>query len=148
MSYDLDIVMRPMTPSDRNTIYGTWIASLSKTKIFASIPPEFSYMMLNDLIDKIFNISECYVACDKNDPDQIFGYIVYKDDTIFWIYTKYAFRKAYVGSRLLEHTVGKEKEKNIIWNTPAVKHLERKWNLRVCPQKLVELVGADPRLSL
>lgn len=141
MLYDLQIKMRPGVLDDKDTIYGTWIASLSKTKIFKHFPPEYMYVMFNVLIDRIMNNSNVLVACDINDEDQIYGYVVYKDNTIYWIYVKYAFRQAYIGKRLLESSVGEYKERNVIWNTPPIKYLEKKWNLKIQPQKLLNLIS-------
>jgi hypothetical protein len=39
--------------------------------------------------------TECFVACDPEDPSQLFGWIAFIDDNVIWAHVKLAFRKKY-----------------------------------------------------
>jgi hypothetical protein len=41
-------------------------------------------------------------ACDAQDPDVIFGYVVWEPDLTHWIYVKYPMRRMRVATNLLK----------------------------------------------
>jgi hypothetical protein len=147
MNYPLKILCRPCLDRDIDFIYSSFVRSISNQypwrakKIIDNDDPK---KIVRDGIDNNYataaNHSICtrllkncrtLVACDPADRDQTFGYIIY-DNNLHWIYVKYDFRSAYVGTRLMEAAFEDFIIKQIEYTikTSAIRHLEEKWNLK------------------
>ena len=81
----------------------------------------------------------CLVATAKDDPDQVYGYIVACPGlrVLHWIYVKAPFRRAGVANRLMEASFSEPGETiEATFDTPKLDHLD-KWvitprSYRIC----------------
>lgn len=158
--YPLQILCRPPLSSDLDLIYSTFIRSLNNQypwrakKIIDAGDPK---RIVRDGIDKNYAstahhsictrlLKNCsiLVACDPTDEDQTFGYVIFKDNTLFWVYSKYDFRKAGVATRLMEQAFENFKKEPIEYAIPtaSIHHLRAKWNLEYNSHKIARL-GRD-----
>lgn len=54
------------------------------------------------LIDAILDRSHVLLACDEVDSKVIFGYAVYDDDMVHWVYVKHPLRRHGLASRIVD----------------------------------------------
>lgn len=67
---------------------------------------EFNEKMMSKIYAKVLD-SNCLIACNADDPTQIFGYILYKPNNIVdWIYIKKDFRKLKIATYLFTEIFG------------------------------------------
>lgn len=141
--YPLEIGIRPPTEADLPYIYSSWIKCWSNVPEMvraecgscgASIQrPDRGWVAAatHSVITRLLRNCACLVACDPSDRDQVFGYVVGdpKDRVLHFVYVKYPFRKAGVGTRLMQQMFGPLEGLSYTHKTPAVRHLARKWGL-------------------
>lgn len=147
MTYSLNISIRePMILSDHSNdldfIYSTWVRSLGNQRPFrVNIDKNFFNAACHSLITKILTNANVLLACDPNDPEQLFGYIVFLKDpkVLFWVYTKFDFRKANVGTRLMKKAFGELSNIEYTVDTSAIRHLTNKWDLSFNSHHLTRL---------
>jgi GNAT superfamily N-acetyltransferase len=103
---NLDFAIRNGCPGDVSFIFSTWLKSFfygGQTQ-----PPErIYYSHHHALLESILQHPSTYlkVACDKQDPDLIFGWIVWSVPNIVqFIYVKPSWRKLGIGTALLAET--------------------------------------------
>lgn len=83
------ILIRPMREGDIPYIYSSWLEDYLSSHYIkndkmqiashvALMPRELYYKEQRSRIDKILKKSICMVACNQEDEEQIFGYIVYR----------------------------------------------------------------------
>lgn len=144
--YALQIAIRQGTEEDFPLIYNTWSRCYYEDLLqqlegdrkriqgyqYFRLDPNWFAIAQNCIMEKIINNNRILMAVDPKHPDQAYGYIIYNDNprTLHWIYTKYNFRNAGVGNRLMvaafndfmspiEYTL----------KTAAIKHHIERWNL-------------------
>ena len=120
---DLKLIqLRRMKESDVAYIYDTWMEdylsahyvkmkSTDKYPIqtwVALMPRELYYKEQRARIDKILKKSIVMVACNQEDEDQIFGYIVYRSisehlDLVSAVYVRHVYRNFGICGLLFKH---------------------------------------------
>lgn len=132
MKYDLDILIREPTPFDKDYLYSTWSISQFFNKPFKSLDYNWYMEAASALISRLLIRSHMLVAANPNNPEQIFGYVVFepKRRVLHFCYTKSSFRRANVATRLMEAAFGNFEEK-IYYTvcTTSIFHYHDKWNL-------------------
>lgn len=155
--YPLRIVLREPQSSDIDFIYSTFVRSLTNQypwKAKKIIDAFDDKKIVRDGIDKNWAVTSAHtmctrlmrncsilVACDPGDYDQTFGYIMFSDGVLHWLYSKYDFRKAGVATRLMENAFPNFKKNPIDYTikTSAIRHLVEKWKLRFNSHHLTRL---------
>lgn len=98
------ISFRDFNPKDEGFIYSTWLKGLYfGSEFFKQIPELLFYKNYNKVITGILNYptTRVVVACFKDDPDLILGYIVYDRRVLHWVHVKEAWRKLGIYTNLL-----------------------------------------------
>jgi hypothetical protein len=127
MSYALPISIRPFRDADRKYVVSTSVAGMSAySKCRRNFP--FIRAACWSLVDNLLDNCKTIVACHPEYNDQIFGYLIHSDGTIFWIFTKKDFRCEQVAHRLLM-SAGMKRPINCCFKTPAAEGLKNKWGL-------------------
>lgn len=144
---NLPIKIRELTQEDRSWIIDSWSKSqirdmeMRLEKDHENFKGQYNprFYLNGDLFwDAHISLSKdrllkcnILVACNPEDEEQTFGYIVFKDNMLYWIYTKYMFRNEKIGTRLMSEAFPEFKEKpiKIFTVTYSISHLKDKWNL-------------------
>lgn len=99
---------RGLKPSDIPYITSTWMNSFrTNSKFAAGILHRIYSSEHNSIINKVLNKSKVIIACDKDDEDHIFGYMVYENteaidlDIFHYIYIKAPFQKKSVALNMI-----------------------------------------------
>jgi len=94
--------LREMTADDRSFILSSWLKSYRDTDFARHISNDAYYAGQARLIDDLLDTSCVIVASDPEYPTSIYGYVVYKDNILHYLYTKYPFRRNGVANLLYE----------------------------------------------
>lgn len=100
---------RGLRPGDIAYITSTWMNSFrSNNKFASSILHRIYSSEHNSIINKILNSARVLIACDPEDEDHIFGYVVYSSiqsidlDIFHYVYIKAPFQKKGIARALIE----------------------------------------------
>lgn len=102
---------RGLKPGDIPYITSTWMNSFRSN---ARWPKEILHRIYssehNRIINSILNNSQVLIACDPEDEDHIFGYVVFSNitridlDIFHYVFTKRAFQKLGVAKGLIKES--------------------------------------------
>lgn len=87
--------IRDMVNDDRPFIFSTWLRGLRHSNdYFELIENEAYFKHQHDLIEAILDDFEVTVkiACLKDDPSVVLGYVVYKNTRLDWCFIKRSWR--------------------------------------------------------
>lgn len=130
--------------SDLGFIYNTFIRHLVPQEGSKGIHPynkierPLMSVMAHSLMTRMLRGCNTLIICNEDDLDQIFGYIIFKDDDLYWIYVKYDFRKIGLATDAIEKVFG-DHQINIIIPTPAFNWMSKKWNMVLRPGNILQL---------
>lgn len=95
--------IRESGEKDNSFIINSWLKSIRETYPFTQICNDIFYSNHEKKIHQILEQSSTLVAVNCEDPDHIFGYIVYQQPAVIhYLYVKQPFRKLKIASSLIE----------------------------------------------
>ena len=84
-------------------LYSTWLNSYKRDSLIGkSVRDHIFFDNYRLVLDKIIKESKIYVACHINEPAVIYGYIVFDDDLIHYVYVKESFRRLGIATSLYQ----------------------------------------------
>ena len=103
---NLPIRIRNISAEDLNFVFNSWLKSYRASAFSRSVTNTIYFDNHHKLIEKYVLAGNHYIACDQNDPSQIFGYVVAERVdgilVIHYLYVKQSFRNMGIGKLLLE----------------------------------------------
>lgn len=113
------ITIRRMKDSDIPYIYSSWLEDYLSSHFIkqknqpralqthiALMPRELYYKEQRARIDRIIKKSIVYVACNTEDEEQIFGYVVFREvgslTILSWIYVRPVYRGFSIANKLMQ----------------------------------------------
>lgn len=136
---------RQATTYDHNMVYSSWLQSNRNAALYALVPNTVYFHEFHKIIESILEKGAVFVACDKEDPDQIFGYVVTEysdiDDTlvVHWIYVKHPFRNNGVAQSLMTHVKEVHQANEVLYSTKT-RRSGLIWDCNYSPFKLFKHV--------
>lgn len=99
---------RPMSKADEAFIYNSWLKSYRDSPTVRSVPNSLYFAAHHDVIEQLLSspTANVIIACNPEDPEQIYGYGVGDVGVIHWIYVKHPFRGNGLGRALEQRLVG------------------------------------------
>jgi hypothetical protein len=96
-------IIRAAKETDLSFIFSTWLRSFYHSADFTKdIDKEIYYQYHQEVIKRIFGrLPRILVACDVQEPETIFGYIVAEGPVLHFAYVKRPFRAAGLATALL-----------------------------------------------
>lgn len=98
---------RKKTDADTAFIYNSWLKSYRNRH--EDVRTEVYYQMQSAVIDKLLASAEVSLACNPDNHDEIYGYVVYEQlpttNIIHYVYVKHYLRKSYIAKQLVEHAL-------------------------------------------
>lgn len=89
--------IRPAKPEDAPLILGTWLEqAFRETPWGRRVRAREFFAGHRPIVVRILERARCLIACDRQDPDTIAGYIVWEQrefPTVQMVYTKKAYRR-------------------------------------------------------
>ena len=105
MNFDI----RSPQSDDISFIYATWLNSQKyDSTIGLSTTKTIFFEQYRTVIDHILakEDTKVLIACDKQDPNTIFGYLVYEPDVLHYVVVKEAFWSLGIATTLFEQAFG------------------------------------------
>ena len=103
---NLPIRVRPANQEDVPFIFSSWLKSYRYSGFAKKISNTVYYTEHHKTIEKIVRCNEVYIACNKEEPNQIYGWIAgTRVDHIFvlhYVYVKQLFRRQGIARMLLK----------------------------------------------
>lgn len=136
--------LRRADEKDISFIFNSWLKSYRSSYFAKSISNTIYFEGHHKIIEKLAKTSEIIVACNPQDPEQIFGYIcAEKIDGIFclhYIYVKQSFRRLGIG-KLLLNSFERDKEQASVFthHTKIAERLAAKYNMVYHPYLLINV---------
>lgn len=143
----LPVTLRRAEEKDISFIFNSWLKSYRTSYFAKSIGNTIYFSEHHKVIEKLAKTSEVLVACNSEDPDQIYGYMcAEKIDGIFclhYVYIKQPFRRLGVGKLLLS-SFDRDSEQASVYthHTKLAEKLAAKYNMIYHPYLLIN-VEAD-----
>lgn len=139
---NLSLVLRHAQEADLPFLYSSFVKSMSRQPFFSRAPKDYMTNAHHSIAGKIFANTNIIVATHP-EVDETYGYICFLPEAreLFYIYTKYAYRKEGVATLLMLSAFGDFAApiKNAIATVQSKYHIER-WNLEYTPEILTKLV--------
>lgn len=142
------ISIRDVTQSDVNFIFNSWLKSFRAGRLASKVDNSVYYAEQHKVIEKLIANGTTHIACDPNEPGEIYGYVNYQMiDGVFvmhYIYTKHTFRNMGIARQLLKHIKHDFKTAACCSHlSPAAEKLHAKYNLVYHPYILINYNEAD-----
>jgi len=136
----LEIKTRPGRKLDEDFIYSSWIHCLGNVRPYCSLDKNWFSSAQHSLIDHLLDRSHVLVAHDPEDDNQIYGYLVCepKKNVLHWVYVKQLFRRADIGTRLINQALNTNADIIVSIRTPTITSLSEKWGLTFHTHALCE----------
>lgn len=144
----LPIRLRPANQEDVPFIFNSWLKSYRNSLFARNITNTTYFTEHHKLIQRIVKKNQVIVACNDQDPSQVYGYICAGHiDGIFvlhYIYVKHSFRNLGVGKALL-NSFNHDINTAAIYthHTRIAEKLAAKYSFLYHPYVLFELEGSD-----
>jgi len=110
----LPIVLREVDADapEIGLIYSGWLQSLRNNPFFGMVPEQMYFTHYRPQVGRILATSKILLACNPDEPDQIFGFVVYRFigdiPHISYAYTKGTWRRQRVADRLVNHVLSEQ----------------------------------------
>ncbi len=99
------VSLRAATQDDVGFIFNSWLKSYRQAPATQGIPSQIFFSEHHKLVERLLTSSNVIVACDPEDPSQLFGYICASKVegilAIHYVYIKHTFRGLGIGKMLL-----------------------------------------------
>lgn len=103
---NLPINIRSYRPeSDEDFIYACWIREFKLSPFARKIRNSIYFYNQHKIIDTLINKSKIIVACNIDDENHIYGYVVFeniKPPVLHWLYVKMSYRGMGIENLLLQ----------------------------------------------
>jgi hypothetical protein len=84
-------------------ILNSWLKSYRTSDFGKNLSNEIYYENYNHVVREIFQSAETLLACNNEDPDQIYGHIVFnRPNIIHYVYVKQFCRKLGIANALVK----------------------------------------------
>lgn len=116
-SKNAEIVIRPAELVDKSFIMSSWLkGNYYKNPYFVNMEQDLYFKEYAKHIESILFTPGVMIdiACDKEDPSWIVGYMIYRGPVLYWIFVKNDFRNKGIATLLA-------KDKNITTTTALTK---------------------------
>ena len=142
-SVEGSVWIRSEKPGDRNLILSSWLRSALQFPIWhegrigspsINLPPGGGtplHSTHQSILKKILDHSLVLVASDPEEDDHVFGYCVFEEDCLHWIYVKKDLRRMGLGSYLISRSGLSGDVLEVSHRTPALNHFRDRtfiWN--------------------
>lgn len=108
------ITIREANQEDISFIYKSWLIGYKSARTNHRVRNSIYFKNQTKVIDQILLRAKVYVACNIDDPTQLYGYICteYFPNAVVlhWLYVKYKFRKFGIAKALILYATAQELE--------------------------------------
>jgi ribosomal protein S18 acetylase RimI-like enzyme len=152
MNQNDSIRLRPVIDDDTAFIFNSWLKSYRFSHFGEKITNTIYFTEHHKILEKLMASSKVLIACNQEDPSQVYGYIVGGEldgiIVLHFIYVKHTFRNMGIGKTLLD-AWGHDKEKAGVYthHTRIADRLASKYNFVYHPYLLFDLPNLSESLD-
>lgn len=115
---EIPLDIRPYNPdTDRAFVFSSWLQSFQSSTFSCLIPKDVYFSAQHKVIEMLLKRSQVFMACDQDDNDHIYAYIVgeylksvgQEVFALHWMYVKSSFRGFDIPRKLLAQYEFKER---------------------------------------
>lgn len=118
------IKLRPPKPSDLNFIQSTFSKCIKKeSSLGRSCSTKVFYSEFAQVIDHLLSNSSVSVACNPDNEDQIFGYMIHDPSTIHFVFIKSIYQNLNIAKEMIQEIFPDEKVLSFSFSTNASKKI-------------------------
>lgn len=93
----IPVRIRFFDTSDANFVLNSWLKSYREAPAVSPVPPQYYFEGQQRLIAGLAETAQILIACDRDDPGQIFGWICYEQGLegsiiLHFLYVKHRYR--------------------------------------------------------
>lgn len=101
-----ELSFREATVDDANFIFDSWLKSWKSSYFGKLMRAEVFYPNYREEISFLLSSAQVLLACSPEDPEHIFGYIVYeKPQIVHYVYVKSTFKNMGIAKALFKRAV-------------------------------------------
>lgn len=147
-SDNLPVWIRKANQEDVNFIFNSWLKSYRSSLFAKPMTNTVYYSEHHKVLERLAKNSEVIVACSKDDPTQLYGYIcAEKIEGVFvlhYVYVKHTYRNMGI-AKLLLNTLDRDPEQAGCYthHTRIAEKLAAKYNLIYHPYLLINGVEEE-----
>lgn len=104
MTSQIPISFRRARLEDGNFVFSSWLKSYRGSDFAKHMTNDVYYGHHKSIVAALIAKSIILVACNPEDENQVFGYIVFEHERgclVHWLYVKYTYRKLGVANALI-----------------------------------------------
>jgi hypothetical protein len=105
-SSPVPILFRDAQHEDLNLVFDSWLKEFRLSPVGVQIESDVYYPNYRKHLGRIIRASTVTIACNPDDPDQIYGYAVHRligdIRVVSWIFVKAPFRAMGIGRRVFD----------------------------------------------
>lgn len=162
MTSNIPLHFRERNAHDRNFIMACWMRSFRSNSRWAKlVDPDIYSRCHSQMLDRLLSDSGSVVACNPDDPHQIFGFAIYQPSLegvaiIHWVYVKEVYRKLGIGNAIYREVLAAADHDlklpvAVTHDARALEWAAEKYNLIYNPYLAFEVsdeTGSDPLREL
>lgn len=135
----MKLVLRPATENDLGLVLSATLHGMVGAN--SKLDKNLGYASFKSMLLRLFLIVDSVVAVDEEDPDTIFGFMLYKGSNLIYLYVRGPYRQMGVGTELMKLIPAPKK---IAIATRASRYFMEKWELEFDSHILIELLRLTP----
>jgi len=122
-------ILRDMVEADYPFLYSSWLKSYKPSRSVGPLPSNLYWSVVKETIEQILARKGiiCKVACNSEDPEQIFGYLVAEDNgalpVCHYLYVKQPFRRLGIARMLINAFLAERRTFKHTFKTRDCRHL-------------------------
>ena len=116
------LLLRQLQANDTQFIYDSWLKAIRHSNKNDHLINDVYYPEQRKRIEEILSIADVIIACNEQDQDQIFGYIVFKKPNILYYgHVKGPFRRMGIFNTMMQAAfkVQLEKQQKLYTENPT-----------------------------
>lgn len=123
-----NLLLREAHASDLNFIQSTFLKSMKReSSLGRSCSTRVFFQEFPQVIDHILNVSKVLVASSKEDPNFIYGYLIYEPEVVHYTYVRGTCRNLEVAKEMIAHAFPGAKTLTFSQNTNSSKQIKEKY---------------------
>lgn len=130
---DTEVLLRPVGSNDFSFIFSSWLKSFKGSDRVKHLKDSEYYAVQKSIVKDLLETCDIIIACSPEDTDQVFGYIVYKDSVVHYIYVKFFFRLFGLAKILFNTALHSKEDVRVTHLTAAGNTIRNKYGFKYLP---------------
>jgi ribosomal protein S18 acetylase RimI-like enzyme len=131
-----NVTLRPAQQSDVNFILNSMLSGIRDSNQQLGLSSFNFFDNVKEVIKLLLETADTLIACDSEEQDVIYGYCIFQDSTLHYVYVKHSLRRLGLGRDLVLEAMGRIPTYYTIESKVSQK-LANRFNLKYNPYFLI-----------